>query len=136
MYTAYHKRLLIRVLCSNCARGMSSLKTSSLSLASQTQFGGLAYETNIIYAKTQPTSIKERLIRIPIVRTCYKVTRQSQSKGVCVARWRLSHPEPGTERNNGGTFRPVPPTKIRNCAWIKAHKTKTVITKFLLASWF
>ena len=30
MYTAYHKRLLIRVLCSNCARGMSSLKTSSL----------------------------------------------------------------------------------------------------------
>ena len=29
MYTAYHKRLLIRVLCSNCAWGMSSLKTSS-----------------------------------------------------------------------------------------------------------
>ena len=44
--------------------------------------------------------------------------------------------KPGTERNNGGTFRPVPPTKIRNNAWIKAHKTKTVITKFLIASWF
>ena len=29
MYTAYHKRLLIQVLCSNYARGMSSLKTSS-----------------------------------------------------------------------------------------------------------
>ena len=29
MYTAYHKCLLIRVLCSNCARGASSLKTSS-----------------------------------------------------------------------------------------------------------
>ena len=24
--------------------------------------------------------------------------------------------KPGTERNDGGTFRPVPPTKIRNCA--------------------
>ena len=43
--------------------------------------------------------------------------------------------KPGTERNYGGTFRPVPPTKIRNCAWIKvAHKTKTVITKVSSAS--
>ena len=32
MYTAYHKHLLIRVLCSNCVRGMSSLKTSSFPL--------------------------------------------------------------------------------------------------------
>ena len=35
MYTAYHKRLLIRVLCSNCARGMSSLKTSSYTQVEQ-----------------------------------------------------------------------------------------------------
>ena len=42
--------------------------------------------------------------------------------------------KPGTERNDGGTFRPVPPTKIRNCVWIKAHKTKTVITKVSSAS--
>ena len=40
--------------------------------------------------------------------------------------------KPGTELNDGGTFRPVPPTKIQNCAWIKAHKTK--ITKVSSAS--
>ena len=55
-------------------------------------------------------------------------------KGLVIELSPRSFLKPGTERNNGGTFRPVPPTKIRNCAWIKAHKTKTVITKFLLAS--
>ena len=43
--------------------------------------------------------------------------------------------KPGTEWNDGGTFRPVPPTKIRNCAWIEvANKMKTVITKVSSAS--
>ena len=38
--------------------------------------------------------------------------------------------KPGTGWNDGETFRSIPPTKIRNCTWIKvAHRTKTVITK-------